>query len=95
LGGVEARKAERLWICERKRKVRIYPSRHRELRGSWGAHPSAKEIEEETLLERILDETERKTSFPDESYRVLWIESCDLIGGLEDHAVSRSRMSEA
>lgn len=61
----------------------------------YSTHPSAKEIEEKPLLERVLDETEREAPFPDQSYRVLGIERGDLVGGLENHAMSCSRMSEA
>lgn len=58
------------------------------------AYPGTEEVEEETLLERILDKTKRQTSLPNQSDRVLRVESCDLVGSLEDHAVRCSRMSK-
>jgi hypothetical protein len=60
-----------------------------------GTHPGSEEFEKQATLERILDEAERETPLPDQRYRVLVIEGCELVSGLEDHTVGDARMSEA
>lgn len=92
LGGVEARKPERLWICTKKG---IESVGNRERKNNDDIHPSSEEVEKQASLERVLDEAERETPLPDQRYRVLVVESCELVSGLENHAVGDARMGKA